>query len=211
MNFKDGGDDVRQEERDKQQAQLRDDFNNEMAGRDVGRISRFLSADTREARPDGNKREERRAAMTSLQMLLLNDSEYAQLYRETEKRLHEAQDRLDAALEAVLRAKEQTEERLRNAQNEAERLAQQERLVALNELENDIRSGQAEIGDMQLRMDDQENPPSMDELEGFRERANEIEAEILPEVEALTSSVSSDLLEDAKPSFAAAEIEIQKL
>lgn len=193
MNFSDDGDDIRQEERDKQQAQLRDDFNNEMAGRDVGRISRFLSADTREARTNGNKREERRAAMTTLQMLLSNDPEYARLYRDTERRLHEAQDRLDAALETVLRTKEQTEERLRNARNEAERQAQQERLDTLNDLENDIRSGQAEIGDMQLRMGDQENHVQSEEMEGFHDRLDEIENAIAPRVEAITASRSTVL------------------
>jgi len=211
MNFKDGGDDIRQVERDKQQAQLRDDFNNEMAGRDVGRIARFVTADAREDISNGKHGSRKDTGLTNLQILMMNNRAYAELFRETEKRLHEAQDRLDLALDTVLRAKTETEERLKDARTEAERQAMQDRLDELAKLENDIRNGQDEIGGMQLQMEDEDKPPSKEDLDDFQKRADEIEAQVLPEVKALTESATNDPVEGSKPSFTAADIEIPKL
>jgi len=193
-------------------AQDFDDLQNELAGRDVGRISRFLNADAREARVGTQKRDARQTSvMTALQVMMMNDPEYAQLYREIEKHLRDVQTRLDTMLETVLRAKEEAEERLRTAQNEAERLAQQERLDELTELENDIRSGQADIGDMQLRLEDEENPPSKDEMTDFQIRADEKEAAIREQAEKLEIIPPSIAPDTEQPVFSQLPPDIPKL
>ncbi|MEM9574876.1 MAG: hypothetical protein AAF870_06565 [Pseudomonadota bacterium] len=52
--------------------------------------------------------------------------------------------------------------------------SQASRLSRLNELEGDIRAGQAEIGDMQAAMEDEDNPPEARSLDAFGQRAKEI-------------------------------------
>lgn len=202
---------IRLTERFARHAQDFDDLQNEMAGRDVGRISRFVTADAREDISNGKHGSRKDANLTNLQILMMNNRAYAELFRETVKRLHEAQDRLDFALDTVLRTKAETEERLKDARTEAERQAMQDHLDELAQLENEIRNGQDEIGGMQVQMEDEDNPPSKSDLDDFQKRADEIEAKVLPEVQALTGPATDAPVEDAKPSFTAAEIDIPKL
>lgn len=70
--------------------QDRDDYNNEIAGREVGRIRRFLPED---ARPDNSgKRAERESnRISALLSLLQYDPAYAALYGETLDKLREAE------------------------------------------------------------------------------------------------------------------------
>lgn len=81
-------------------AQDRDDYNNEMAGRDVGRQDRFLPADAQSSRASESKRAKRAEALTRLQLLMANQA-YAEQFRLTARHLNEAQDRLDTLLERV--------------------------------------------------------------------------------------------------------------
>lgn len=83
-----------------------DDLNNEMAGRDVGRISRFLP--DRDPRTIEQKKREKEARESALQRML-RDPAYAAAYREA----WDAIDRAQAALDTAM---------LENAE-EAERLA----------------------------------------------------------------------------------------
>ncbi|UWQ73601.1 hypothetical protein [Leisingera sp. M658] len=99
-----------------------DDFNNEMAGRDVGRMGRFLPSGERDPKKVAKQREERAAMLTNLQILMQNDPEYAALYRETEEKLRDAQSRLDTALDKVQQLKAGTEEAMLDIMNRAARL-----------------------------------------------------------------------------------------
>ncbi len=202
-------------------AQDFDDLQNEMAGRDVGRISRFLNADARDAKSDDKRRSERETALTNLQIMMMNDPAYAALYRDTARTLHETQTFLDQSLEQVQAAKLETQAAMADALDKAARLpdgtqvfkdregqvrqtdgsivldalvasivwngteptfeemrTNKNRADGLDELESDILAGQVEIGAMQGRMDDQENPVSAEELDRFKDRAQEIEAGI---------------------------------
>lgn len=176
-------------------AQDSDDLQNEMAGRDVGRIARFLTAETREDKINGKRGSRKDAALTNLQILMMNDPAYAQLHRETQKTLHQSQSRLDTALETVLRAKDEAEERLQNTQSDAARAEEEVRLQALKELEAEILGSQAEIGDMQERMADEDNPVQSDEMKQFQERAkqlsDDVDAKIAPFVEQAPSQASA--------------------
>lgn len=169
----------RQVERTAKRMQDAHDLNNEMAGRDVGRINRFFG-EASSPRADGDKRKaEREAQLTNLQMLMMNDPAYAQLFRETETKLRQAQNRLDAALEAIRLEKERIEEALfRENLTDQQRQEELERLDALAELEADVLAGQAEIGDMQERMDDQRDPTSASSMQDFTERAESIVSDI---------------------------------
>lgn len=165
-----------------------DDLQNEMAGRDVGRIDRFLTADARENRTGGQRREDRKAGLTNLQILMMNNPAYAALYRETAERLNDAQGRLDTALEAVQRARKEVEERLEGQPSAAQRAEDEARLQALAELEADILSGQAEIGDMQLRMQDKDEPVIDDGLKDYQERSAELASGIEDRLHKITAS-----------------------
>ncbi len=209
MNLENGGDHARQLERDKERTQLRDDFNNEMAGRDVGRIDRFLGDAAPNYSDAAKRRAERDVQLTTLQILMNDDPAYVELFRETEKRLREVQSRLDTALETVLRVRAETEQRLKDAQTQAERQALQERLDELDKLETDIRNGQDEVGGMELQMDDEENPPSKDELESFHQRMDEIEAGIEQRMEPFSEQSLSSEQEVTQSSIV--NVEVPKL
>jgi len=91
-----------------------DDLQNEMAGRETGRMERFLSPDERERIKDGKSKGERHAeAMTRLQWMLANDA----LYREAHKR---AMTSIDDAGQAIARAIEAGERAAAKIQRDME-------------------------------------------------------------------------------------------
>lgn len=169
-----------------------------MAGRDVGRISRFLSENGGSTRASEKKRVERAEALTRLQLLLLSDPAYAALYRETEKTLRDAQTRLDEMLDAVARATEEAQERLNGKLSDTARAEEEARLEALTELESDIRTGQADIGDMQLRMQDEDEPVTSDELEGYMDRADKLVSDIKERVNKIAPSEEASFEPDSR-------------
>ncbi len=102
---------IAQAQRFARQQQDVDDLNNEMAGRETGRLKRFLVSNAT-ASPQQKADEERTRAMRSLMWLLEHDAEYAKLYHETkdllihaeaitEQALAQAQDDLDDAHTAM--------------------------------------------------------------------------------------------------------------
>lgn len=199
------------------QARDFDDLQNEIAGREVGRIERFLPETAQSGGGSGKSKHERAEALTRLQLLLIENPAYAALYAETAGVLTDAQSRLEQALERVQleidRASLTFEEmrggaaqlpdgtRVYRDKNGVVRsedgarvdddlaasivwkgdepsfediqanVARGERLKAL---EVDIHAGQAEIGDMQTLMDDEDDPPTTDDLDEFKDRAAEI-------------------------------------
>ena len=91
-------------DRFKRHAQDFNDLQNEMAGNDVGRISRFLTGDEHGPRAAEKRRAKREAVLSNLQ-IMMSDPEYAKFYRETEGVLRDSQTKLDEALEQVQQAK----------------------------------------------------------------------------------------------------------
>ena len=77
-----------------------DDLQNEMAGRDVGRIARFIHEDRS---PHGREKraEKERASVSRLMALLQSDPEYARLYNDTMDKLGRAETATQAALESA--------------------------------------------------------------------------------------------------------------
>lgn len=78
-------------------AQDFDDLQNEAAGRDTGRISRFFPDSTGDRQSSEKRRENESRHLTQLQMML-NDPEYLALYDETTEVLRDTQRRLDQAM-----------------------------------------------------------------------------------------------------------------
>lgn len=207
---------IRLAERFKHHAQTMDDFHNEMAGRDVGRISRFIGASASGSVESQKRRNERSAENTSFQIMMANAA-YAALFEDTQNVLTDAQSRLDGLLERVQAQIEVSEAELADKLDRAASLpdgtkvfkdrngdvrtqdgalvaaelaatvlwrgdepsfeevrADADRIERLNILADDIRAGQAEIGDMQAAMADESEVETSEELEGFKDRANEI-------------------------------------
>jgi len=80
-----------------------DDHQNELAGRESGRITRFLTAETHEARDGRSKRSEQSGERLSrLQQLLATNPAYAALYDDTFDKLRAAEAATEVALDKAL-------------------------------------------------------------------------------------------------------------
>lgn len=136
-----------------------DDLNNENAGREVGRMKRFL---TGEADPDKKQkqREREHEFRSALMALLQDDPEYAVLYEETMDKLREA----EAATEAALI---QARANLGNAKSPKERADAQASYDALLKYQVDV------LGHARDRLADEDNPPSKDELRDIQREIKE--------------------------------------
>lgn len=190
-----------QEERAAKRAQELDDLHNEMAGRDVGRINRFFGEAAAPRSERGKQKAEREAQLTNLQVLLMNEPEYAQLFRETETKLRQAQNRLDVALETIQAERARIEEALlRESLSAEQRRDEEEKLEALIELEEDIRNGQAEIGEMQVRLEDEETPLSAEELQQIQQNADDLVSQLEGDfLQALAEAEPSDPHQETAP------------
>ena len=102
--------------------QDRDDYNNEIAGREVGRIRRFLPDD---ARPDHSGKRAKRESnrVSALLSLLQSDPAYAALYSETLDKLREAEAAAALALSQATSALDQARTDLADALDGASTLA----------------------------------------------------------------------------------------
>lgn len=202
-------------------AQRHDDYNNEMAGRDVGRIARFLPETAATGTAGDKRKAEREQAMNRLQLLLLNDPAYAAQYRETQEALQSAQTRLDAMMDQVQVLLAEAHTALQDTLDRAARLedgrrvfrdkngnvtfedgtdvdevlaasvvwrgdeptlkevnARKSRVSGLDELILDIQTGQAWIGDIQIRMQDESDPVTTDEMVGFKEEVETVVSDL---------------------------------
>lgn len=78
-----------------------DDLQNEMAGRETGRMERFLSPEERERIKDGKSKSERHAdTMTRLQWMLANDARYREAHERAMAAINDAGQAIARAIEA---------------------------------------------------------------------------------------------------------------
>lgn len=75
----------------------------------------------------------------------------------------------------------------------AEREAKAERLAHIEAILADIDAGQVEIGGMQDRLEDEDNPPSIDELNAMGEHADELLAGLGTDLQALSAPSPNDI------------------
>ena len=165
-----------------------DDLNNEIAGREVGRIKRFLPESA--SRSGLKKQDERvRDRITALMALRLSDPEYAALYDETMDQLREAEDATGAALIRALKD-------IENAKTPEQRERAQDRYDAILRYQVDV------LGAARDRMMDEENPPTKEELQEIQKRiveqrpaalAKKPEFEDTPSTNAPGHSFASDV------------------
>ncbi|QEW21483.1 hypothetical protein LA6_003694 [Marinibacterium anthonyi] len=211
-------------------AQDFDDLQNEMAGRDVGQIERFLPGTAMGSRASERKRAERAEALTRLQ-LLMADKFYAQQHALTVQHLNDAQDRLDTVLERVQREIELTELTLDEKRDRAARLedgtrvyrdqhgnvrteagdkisddladgvvwngseptyesiqADHDRIERLRAIESDAHAGQGRIGGLRNDLDNEDDPPSTEDMDSIRKDADGIVEGIEARLDAETTT-----------------------
>lgn len=151
-----------------------DDFNNEIAGREVGRIKRFLpdSADPSELRKRNGRDHQR---LSTLMTLLQNDPEYAALYEDTLDKLRDAEEATDAAMAKAL-------EDIENAKTPEAREKAQDRYDALMRYRVDV------LGHARDRVMDEDNPPTKEELEDIQ---RQIAREAPPKVKSTIEPTST--------------------
>lgn len=99
-----------------------EDQQNELAGRETGRMKRFLSADARDNR-DPKKREQAESERLSrLQRLLMSNPAYAVLYNDTFDKLREIEQAAERALQVLIAARDKAGEALEQTMERAARL-----------------------------------------------------------------------------------------
>lgn len=138
--------------------QDRTDLNNEMAGREVGRIARFLPEDATPA--NIKKRNERNhERLSALMTLLRSDPAYAELHNN--------------AMETLRRQELATERALADAI----RRGDQKRIDELRRYQVEV------LGHARDRLTDEDNPPTKEEIEGITQsiEARAKEANVVPD------------------------------
>ena len=103
------------------QKQNIDDYNNEMAGRDTGRIKRFLSKEARDYLDD-KKEQKSRDKLSLLDILLLTDPVYAQLYSDVMDRIKKIDQAISKALTLTEQRIDNLEANLADIRKRAQRL-----------------------------------------------------------------------------------------
>ncbi|ODA66590.1 hypothetical protein A7A08_02357 [Methyloligella halotolerans] len=148
-----------------------EDLQNEMAGRETGRLARFLSPDERERIKDGKSKSERQAeAMTRLQWMLANDPEYAALYEDTFAKLREAEQAAERALERARLALAKAEQDLQTTLDSAARL--QDGTRVFKDQNGQVRTEHGgKVSDLDAAsIDWRGDEPSYEQLSAHRER-----------------------------------------
>ena len=191
------------------------DLQNELAGRDNGRMSRFLSAEERDRR-NGQSNDRTRHRTTMLD-LLLQDAAYRELYNNTMADLADAENAVYEALVEAARHVKETAQALEDTLDRAAKLpdgtkvfrgrdgkvytedgeevdAASVALISwpddapswedyqkLREAHDDARADhsklvgyQSELDDIRAHMEDPENPPTKDDMNGYRQRIKDI-------------------------------------
>lgn len=137
---------------DKRRQQDFDDLQNEMSGSNVGRIQRFLSSDGRAAIL-AKRNGQASAAMSALDLLLLNNPGYAEVYENTMDRLGELEKATERAISQTTNAIREQEEALQNTLSNAQQLSDGTRVF------------RAEDGSVWTEFDERVKDADVDELE----------------------------------------------
>jgi len=170
---------------DKRRQQDKDDFNNELAGRDVGRIKRFLpSTHTQTA-----KNEKRNREMSDLSRLaiLMQDPVYRAAFDQAEQTIDDFKTRMNEWLQEYENRIEDIDEKLEALGPDAIGTPDYERLIKERE---DIQRSQQDLLDyyytvvqpMEDRMNDPDNPPSKKELDEFNNQVQQDMDKVFPPV-----------------------------
>ena len=155
----------------KRQEQDRTDFNNEMAGNDTGRMTRFGLDQHR----DKEAQEKEKRKKSALETLLQN-TEYREVWTSTITALNEADQAVHDALNLAA-------EKLSEAQNEHEDLqtkASQEKLDKAEEHYDHVQECEDRLTEIREEIEDENNPASLDRLGELTQIVQDIEANVSP-------------------------------
>ncbi|MEL6467791.1 MAG: hypothetical protein AAFQ58_22735 [Pseudomonadota bacterium] len=156
-------------------AQDRDDLNNEMAGRDVGRITRFFGGAATNS-TDSQRRDKRRTAFETQLQIMMANAAYRALYEETAEVLNNAQRRIDAVWERVQALQEANAEALDAMESTAARLPDGE--IVFRDRAGDVRHRDGRLVEAELaatilwRGDE----PNFEDWQSLQERGERLEA-----------------------------------
>lgn len=125
-------------ERAKRRDQDRDDFHNELAGRDVGRQKRFLPGKTQSGHTK-SKQEKHIENFTHLAVMMQN-AEYAALYDETVTMVHDHASQAETEIEAAQSALSATGRKLEEVTDNAAKLYPNGEPVFMDEDGNAVRA-----------------------------------------------------------------------
>jgi len=152
------------------------DFNNEIAGRDTGKISRFVSDAERDQR--NGKSASEKSLRSALEAMLANPV-YAAAYQDTMNAVNDADAAVYDALVESADKLQDTNDALKEAQEHG---ASAEEITRLQKEHDDakerhrrMQEHEAELAAIRARMEDENNPPSEQELDEYKTRAQEIE------------------------------------
>lgn len=135
------------------------DYNNEAAGREVGRIQRFFTGEN-DRSEDGHRREKEKREERTRLAILMADQAYKALYNDVLNDLNALDDKLYAAMVDASDAAANGDD------------AAKKRLKWLQDREEELRR-------IRQHMNDPDNPPDADTLKRYKKRMGEIEAEIV--------------------------------
>lgn len=156
------------------------DLQNEIAGRDVGRNSRFLSAAAERLR--GNGKGGRKGAGLSALDLLMQDAAYKQAYQQTYSALSNTETLVHDALLEFQGKLDEARMALKDAKGvgvSAEELKKLKQVVTDTKNQHDILLGfDTELQNIRDHIQDEDNPPSQAELDMYQERIGEIGIDI---------------------------------
>ncbi len=152
------------------------DLQNEIAGLEVGKNSRFLSGSAERVR--SNSRSDRKAGLTALDVLM-QDATYQNAYQQTYTALRDTEALLH---DAMLQSRERFEEARRALQDAKNSGANADELKRLKQDATETQSQydqllgyDRELQAIRDHMQDEDNPPSKEVLEDYKERIGEIQ------------------------------------
>lgn len=155
---------------DKRRQQDTDDFNNEMAGRDVGRINRFLSSSHKQT--DESEKRKRETTELSRLAILMQNPAYRAAFEQAEQTIDNFKERMNEWLQEYQNQIDNIDEKLEALRPDAAGTPEYEQLTKEREA---IQRNQQDLLDyyntvvqpMEERMADPDNSPSKDEIDEF--------------------------------------------
>ena len=178
----------------KQLEQDREDFNNEMAGNEVGRMARFGFDKVRKETEQQDKKRKQQSALD----LLLQDTEYHEAWTN-------AMTALDDADQTVYDALVAANESLTLAQKEHEALQNQESKEKLEQADahfNQVRAHELRLAEIREELEDKDNPASIERVNELTELSKQIAADVSVKSEQTSELEIKDILPAAAPDLA---------
>ncbi|MFC3051803.1 hypothetical protein [Kordiimonas pumila] len=160
-----------------------DDLQHELAGRDNGKISRFVTDEERKRR--SGKTASDKVFQTMLDAMLA-DPAYAAAYQDTMNAINDAD---SAVYDAMVESADKLHDASDALEDARERGASPEEIARLQKEYEDAKERhrrmqeyEAELAAIRARMENENDPPSPEELEALKKRAIDIQEGVQPDL-----------------------------